>query len=419
MGIPYLFASIIKNNRKITRKVEKLKVDFFAVDMNCLIHHYLNPENPIDSVITGIKKVLEIVEASTIYFAFDGLVPLAKIVQQRYRRFKISEESFDKRQISPDTPYMRNLELRIKKEFPHIKSSPTQLEGEGEHKIFLELKELPEEQRKSICIYGLDADLILLSLCHINLGKIQLLREQETDFINVDILELKNNLPIDSKQFIYLSVLCFGNDFMSNLGIFSLREHGYERALEFYRLSGEPDLVNEDGRQQFLEYCANKESELLIKIINKRNLIFEKSVCSSDSLEIIRKYNLHVLDGVLNSEKVVEAFWKTFDWTIQYFFNNIPLNWEWYYSYPDSPLIQDIIQYPESQIGESKLNFKIVDQLQFILPSTTLNLINKRRKFKDEFYSETRDLWLKKYDWEMKPRISLPWKNLTEVKRIS
>jgi 5'-3' exonuclease len=406
MGIPFLFASLIKNHPSIIKT--RPKADYFAIDMNCLIHHFLDPENPLESVIQGFKQILlEIpTEYKDIFIAFDGLVPLAKIVQQRYRRFRKDDESFDKRQISPDTPYMRSLEFRLKEEFPEIRISPTQEPGEGEHKIFLDMNFL-ELQNKNIIIYGLDADLILLSL-----------QRQENIFLMrdgyLDIQELKKVLPLDSEQFLYLSVLCFGNDFMPNLGMFSLREHGYDRCIYMYEKSGKPDLRCEEGRLQFLDFSAKEEILILKKIIKNRGNFHEKFFSEPFS----RKYNLHILDGVLNPEPVIEAFWKTFDFTMEYFLTNKVKNWEWYYPYPDAPLIQDIISYDESFCEKKELNFRICNQLQFILPSKTLKLIGRRAIFKDEIYTETRNPWLKKYDWEMKPRISLPWV-LTEVKRIS
>jgi 5'-3' exonuclease len=406
MGIPFLFASLIRKHPSIIKL--RPTADYFAIDMNCLIHNFLDPSKPIESVIQGLKQILEEInlEYKHIFIAFDGLVPLAKMVQQRYRRFREDNDQFDKRQISPDTPYMRILESKIKEEFPEIRISTTQEAGEGEHKIFLDLNSL-ELKNKNVIIYGLDADLILLSLQRPE--NIFLMRDGY-----LDIQELKKSLPIDSEQFLYLSVLCFGNDFMPNLGMFSLREHGYDRCLYMYKEAGSPDLRNEVGRLLFLYVCEQQEIQVIKKMISKRGKFHEKFFSEPFS----RKYNLHILDGVLNAEPVVEAFWKTFDFTINYFLTNKVKNWEWYYPYPDAPLIQDIISYEESICETKDLTFRICHQLQFILPSKTLKLIGRRTLFKDEIYTETREAWLKKYDWEMKPRISLPW-TLTEIKRIS
>ena len=139
MGIPFYFATLIKNHVGICSSViEKQYVDFFGIDFNCLIHQYLNDDDPINSVINALQHILDhICTGNTVYIAMDGLVPYGKMVQQRYRRFKIKEESgFDRNQISPDTPYMRELEQKIRSKFPTIILSTTQEQGEGEHKIF-------------------------------------------------------------------------------------------------------------------------------------------------------------------------------------------------------------------------------------------------------------------------------------------
>jgi 5'-3' exonuclease len=159
----------------------------------------------------------------------DGLVPYGKIVQQRYRRMRIKESGiFDRNQISPDTPYMRELEQALRARFPYAIISGTNLEGEGEHKMIIELKKLTPERRRSICVYGLDADLILIALQHHKLSdphKFHLLREsaefndpklKTAEFASLNIWNLLKELPLRIDQYIALSILCFGNDFMPN-----------------------------------------------------------------------------------------------------------------------------------------------------------------------------------------------------------
>ena len=134
MGIPFYFASLVRNHAGITHVVrELLDIDFLGIDFNCLIHRYLDPKDPINSVIKALEHILKhTCRAKKVYIAFDGLVPYGKIVQQRYRRFRIkeSEEVFDRNQISPNTPYMKLLEEAIKAKFPEILVSPTQDAGE-------------------------------------------------------------------------------------------------------------------------------------------------------------------------------------------------------------------------------------------------------------------------------------------------
>ena len=208
MGIPFYFASLIRNHPGITRIARDLQVDVLGIDFNCLIHRYLHVTDPIKSVLDALDHILKhTCRAKKVIIALDGLVPYGKIVQQRYRRFRIKDsEAFDKNQISPDTPYMRALEEEIRRRFPDVQLSPTQEPGEGEHKIFQEIKKIPEADRKSICIYGLDADLILLSLFNHKLSaELTLLREsgefndpslKQAEFSLLDIQKLILTLPM-------------------------------------------------------------------------------------------------------------------------------------------------------------------------------------------------------------------------------
>ena len=382
-----------------------------------LIHRYLKDDDPINSIIQSLKSILDhVCSANEIFIAMDGLVPYGKMVQQRYRRFKIKEQEFDRNQISPDTPYMRKLEQAIRTNFPSILLSPTQEAGEGEHKIFIEMR---KKKRESVCIYGLDADLILLSMFNSS-PNFTLLREssefgdESTEFSLLSIPKLAEQLPIPVEQYLPLCILCFGNDFMPNIGMFSLREDGYARALDLLQKSN-ADLNTEDGRFTFLNLAKSIEIKTLQERIKLRRRPYETAILGKDTHSFSRKYGLHILDGVRNMEPVVEAFWKTFHWTIHYFKTNEVLDWNWVYPYADSPLVQDIIEYYESTPIISELNYTITNQLQFILPSKSLRLAKRRVLFVDEFYDESRLQWMKRHEWEVKPYISLPWTNVTSV----
>lgn len=427
MGIPFYFASLVKSHKRIVEPVKKnlpIEVDVLGVDFNCLIHRYLKDEDPVKSVVDAFEYILKYVCcAKHVIIALDGLVPYAKIVQQRYRRMRTKEEGsgpFDRNQISPDTPYMRELEQALAARFPYAHLSGTTVPGEGEHKLILEISKLPEDTRRSVCIYGLDADLILICLEHSTLSKnMYLLREsaefndpklKEAEFATMNIQSLLAQLPLPINQYMALSILCFGNDFMPNLGIFSLREDGYQRALEFYELSGSPDLTTSSGRLQFLKYAGSKEMEVFKQRISIRKRPEERSILGKTPSLVSKKYGLHNLDGVTNMRPVVEAFWKTFQWTTYYFANSIPNNWGWVYPYADAPLISDILKFDDSiSLENTTLNFSINNQLQFIMPESSLRKCKRRVLFADELHSETRNPWMKRHDWEMKPRISLPW----------
>lgn len=433
MGIPFYFASLIKSHRGITRPVkQRLDVDVLGVDFNCLIHRYLKEETPIQSVVDAFEHIVnEICRPKHLLIAIDGLVPYAKIVQQRYRRMRKPDNAtsvFDRNQISPGTPYMKELEQALRERFPLATISGTNEEGEGEHKIFHMIRNLPESERKNVSIYGLDADLILICLQHSNVSQtMTLLRESgefndpklaEAEFSILNIQALLKEIPLPIDQYIALSILCFGNDFMPNLGMFSLREGGYERALEIYEKAGNPNLLEFEGRDTFLEIAEQQEMNIFKERITLRKRPEEKGVFGRDGTNFERQYYLHILDGVSDTSKVVDAFWKTFHWTLHYFTTNSPLNWDWVYPYPDAPLITSIMKHPETSIQKGEKTFGVAQQLQFILPSRSIRTAKKLMKFPDEIYTETRHPWMKRHEWEMKPRISLPWNptlHLTEV----
>ena len=427
MGIPFYFASLIKSHRGITRIVKHMEVDVLGIDGNCLIHRYLKSENPIQSVLDAIECITQLCVSKHVIVAMDGLVPYAKIVQQRYRRMgKKLEDIFDRNQISPGTPFMKELEQGIRARFPLFQLSSTAEPGEGEHKLFQLLRPLKPD---TVCIYGLDADLILLCLQrHDMCRELTLLREsgefndpklKEAEFALLSIPLLKQSLGIDVDQYMAMSILCFGNDFMPNLGMFSLREDGYSRALHIYENCGKPNLLTFEGRDVFLQAAGKEELAVLKERIKLRKIPHEKAILGKGDLLLSKRYGLHILDGVQDMKPVVEAFWRTFHWTLFYFQTNEVLDWDWYYPYPDAPLIQDILKEDETEFVQKKdLSFTIADQLSFILPAKSLRIAKRKVVFPVETYEKTREVWLKRHDWECDPRISLPWhpsQSLTEI----
>jgi 5'-3' exonuclease len=172
------------------------KPTHFWVDFNCMIYHcirYSGISNPyggeetriqwenetIETVCKYMKKLVELVEPTEqVFIGVDGVVPMAKIQQQRLRRFKSvwtaseevrigvrsSEPRWDTNSITPGTAFMERLGTALhaipSKDIKWIVSA-TDEPGEGEHKL---IKQLQKINGGSHVIYGLDADLIVLSL---------------------------------------------------------------------------------------------------------------------------------------------------------------------------------------------------------------------------------------------------------------
>ena len=409
MGIPYYVASLIRNHKHIQKNLGggKLKIDILAIDFNCFIHHALKPENPIGSVVVALHELLtNVVDAKRVYVAFDGLVPYAKMVQQRYRRMRRQErQEFDKHQISPGTPFMRELSRTLKFMFRDVIVSDTLEPGEGEHKIFTWLRTLPAEQRKEVCIYGLDADLVVIALAQSHLANIQLLREtQEHGVSTISISELEKVLPLEKDVFVKMSIMCFGNDFMPNLGLFSLRENGYARAIYY---------SNRDDADK-------DEMKILMKMAKPEN----RHILSPDGHALESRMATQLMDGVLDWEPVCYAFWKTYAWVYHYFTTSEILDWEWYYPYPEAPLLSTLEDFERPILFEWKNpspTMTVEDQLQFILPEHSLSKTGIPVKFPDELYdeeTENRHPWLRRFAWECDPFVSLPFRTLTSVNEV-
>jgi 5'-3' exonuclease len=399
MGIPFYVASLLRTHKHIQKPCSRIDADVFALDFNCFIHKYLKAENPVGSIVVALEDMMKtMVHAKRVYVAFDGLVPYAKIVQQRYRRMRRQEPTdFDKHQISPGTPFMKDLADTLRFLYPNVVISDTLEPGEGEHKMFRWFRTIPESERKTICIYGLDADLVLISIAQSHLGDIHLLRETEEGFATISVSAVKKVLPLEPEKYVRMAVQCFGNDFMPAIGMFSLREDGYTRALYY---ADKPT-------------ASRDEKRILIKRAKDR----DHAIVAPDGHALESRFSVHCMDGVLDWEPVVYAFWKTFEWTYHYFTTSEVLDWNWYYPYAEAPLMETLDAYdrPTSFTWDHPVpTYTLKDQLQFILPEKSL--LDIEQKYPDELYdeeTETRHPWMKRFAWECDPWVSLPWELTT------
>ena len=401
MGIPYFVASLAKTNRGLIQPVRgHITTDVLLIDLNCFLHRYLDDSNPYPSIVKAIGDLLELVHAKTVVACLDGMAPYAKQVQQRFRRMRKSGASeFDRHQMSPETPWMRGL-------LEHLPASwivsGTDEPGEGEHKIFKWLRKNPQ---KTGILYGLDADLVLLSLANANLCQLKLLREKnefqnilsrDAEWGTLDINELLRSLPVPVDQFIEIAVTCWGNDFLPPIAMFSLREEGYARALQYKGISKE---------------AAAAEHQFLTKRIQQRARPDEQGMLGN----LEDRMAIQLFDGIRDWRAVADAYWKTVNWTLHYFKTNEVLDWTWYYPYPEAPLVSILRKYPPSRIvwTQNPIPFHVGNQLQFILPQAALRRAKRRVMFPDELYDEEspdmRIPWMRRHAWEARPRISLPW----------
>ena len=213
MGIPSYFSHIVKEYRHIIKDMKSLRqINNFYLDSNSLIYDAVknNPtydktkhkeyENELMNMVCDkIDFYVDTLQPSDrVFIAFDGVAPVAKLSQQRDRRYKswytsqiqrdlegvAYKESWNTSAITPGTEFMKNLNTHVTEYYEKKNKNPisnvapkyivssSMESGEGEHKIFEYIRKYPEYHNSpdtTTLIYGLDADLIMLTLNHLHI----------------------------------------------------------------------------------------------------------------------------------------------------------------------------------------------------------------------------------------------------------
>lgn len=463
MGVPGLFSSLVKANPEIIKKtIENNESNntslpnHFYLDFNCAIYCAFNNNSSIkteESLIIYTVEYLEtlcktISNLELIYIALDGVPVFGKCVQQRNRRFhsicrknrstKINEtfgsetdkssvnNNIDLNCITPGTPFMYDLSLAIRKaiaQSPIFKNktvifSDSSVPKEGEHKLMHHIREAKhlaidgnEKERllygteHNTVIYGMDADLLFLSLI-LHLPNVYLFREapefgkfavrNESDkFLFMDITVLSDTiiedfkfynptLDIDKKDryiddYAFLGML-LGNDFMPKNHWYSIHEGGYERFISAYFQNhnhSEKFLVDRQSLQINTEMLCdiwyiikNQEQEAIVKLFEKRkkarpyitaemtererqqtlsdfyplqHLYVEQEIAPAKPNWKPRYYKIcfNMEYSPSNIQMATQAYLKTLVWNFLYYFDEAP-SWDWYYPFDYAPTFADI-----------------------------------------------------------------------------
>ncbi|XP_050708654.1 5'-3' exoribonuclease 1-like isoform X2 [Eriocheir sinensis] len=214
MGVPKFYRWISERYPCLSEVVKEYQIpefDNLYLDMNGIIHicshpndndpHFrISEEKMFKDIFHYIEVLFRLVQPRKVFFmAVDGVAPRAKMNQQRSRRFRSAraaidaekkaqergevlptEERFDSNCITPGTDFMERLDGQLQyfvtskvsqdKMWQDCKIiySGHQTPGEGEHKIMEYIrftKSSPDYNPNTRhCLYGLDADLIILGL---------------------------------------------------------------------------------------------------------------------------------------------------------------------------------------------------------------------------------------------------------------
>ena len=448
MGIPAFFSFIVKNHPTIIKEYFKdvLMVDNLYIDGNSIVYDAYNKMDfdkltesvavsIIKSVILKIEEYISIINPSkTVIIAFDGVAPVAKLEQQRSRRYKSwyqneitrmifkkeKDDSWNTTAITPGTKFMAELNDNVSKHFnsdsfarlnvQDIIVSGSNKVGEGEHKIFDYMRmNLEKHSNQTTIIYGLDADLIMLSINHLSIcPNIYLFREtphfiQSIDsslkpdanyFLDIpeltkEIVKNMNNereLTLEqqkNKVFDYI-FLCFflGNDFLPHFPAINIRTGGVDKLINAYKATiGDTNDYITDGKtinwnnvRKVVKFLADLEEEFIIKEHRSRNSKEKRLMPENTPEEKFKKF-----EATPVYERDMEKYINPVkpNWQARYYnglfgFNNntqeieihnVAVNylqglewtmkyyttgcpdWRWKYKYNYPPLLKDLINY--------------------------------------------------------------------------
>ena len=481
MGIPSYFSYIIKNYTNIIRKFEHCeKMDHLFMDCNSIIYdsYYELEDNykktPFDIsnienkiIERVIEKITEIIlfisPLKSVYITFDGVAPFAKMNQQRSRRYKTAfmnnilnkQKIWNTSEITPGTQFMKLLSRIITSHFQKITNikiliSCSNEPGEGEHKLFKYIRD-NDCSTDIMSIYGLDSDLIMLSIFHRQFTKnIFVFREapnfktvlsssfdkKEYLFMDIDLLcnsirnEMNNGKSNETCIYDYV-FMCFllGNDFLPHFPSLNIRTYGFQILLDIYfKVIGKYDdrcFINNGEIQWkwvhlFLNEIAKNEKQYILnetlsrdkmdnriwsantteeieQLITNVPIIYrqaEKYICPQEIGWEKRYYR--ILEGIVEDDEVKrmsERYMEGLEWVYKYYTKDC-VDWLWRYKYENAPLMKDIIKHMKSskEYKWSEERISEEEQLKYVLPDPN--------KLKNEYK------WTyKRYFWEAHPKL--------------
>jgi 5'-3' exonuclease len=453
MGIPSYFSYIVKNHRNIIKKIKhKTKVHYFFLDSNSIVYdclykmdmlydsskHNEYEAKLIQNTMEKIDEYIKIVNPkSGVFISFDGVAPVAKLEQQRTRRhkslleYKLNKElnpefkeTWDKISITPGTEFMNKLNKSLHDYFKptnssgfnnislpskFVKISDSSEVGEGEHKIFEFMRTYKKELKdKSMVVYGLDADLIMLGINHLSISNQLYLFRETPEFIKsvdsslepnenymVYLNELANGIVFHMKDIRKVSqsnvspnlikdymFLCFmlGNDFLPHFPAVNIRTLGVEILMSAYKkvLGRSKKTIINDNKIQWsilskvIEYLAENEHENFKREQELRERLSKRKYPSNNYKEQMMKYNmipmcnrdieeyinvnkthweeryynklLHCEYNQHNIKKICLNYLEGLEWTFNYYSGNT-IDWNWKYNYHYPPLLKDLNKY--------------------------------------------------------------------------
>ncbi len=370
MGVERFFSSV-KNDFNIIKNTSKpyikLEGKHLFIDFNSIVHvlsahmistinncikkqkescpfNFDSSDNFENNLLKEINNYLiDLIDGNvnsknleTIYMAIDGVPTMAKISEQKKRRYmgsmisfltekKEAEFSWSKNNISPGTSFMKllqenlksnSLKERIEKICPRLKNliiSDTSSPGEGEMKIINYIKKNLNKSNDKIIVYSPDSDMIILLM----------MLENDLTILRYDQQKSVLDDRIDGKIYNILNVNNFSdvliNHIKSRIKHINIHKRNIINDIIFiFTIFGddflpklEPFRVNTDIFTIIDYYLANfivngyilEKINNVISIRNNSLLNFFKILSKQELLFLKRNSNNHIYSNFNKIEK--------------------------------------------------------------------------------------------------------------------
>jgi 5'-3' exoribonuclease 1 len=392
MGIPSYFSYIIRKHPYIITRLQQ--ADNLYLDSNSIIYDMVaslevcTEEILAKAVCEKIDYYLKLINPKRVIIAFDGVPPMAKIKQQRERRYKswiMPSKSckWNTLQITPGTSFMTYLDRALNKHFAnyapnyeHFQLSTSVEAGEGEHKIFAHIRSHPELHRScKTLVYGLDSDLIVLGLNHLQYGEIRLLREAPAFMLDdrelhvLDLPKLAEGIceiigPTKLPDYIFMTLL-LGNDFMPHFPALNLRTNGFDTLLKTYTSCMSPTQhlfdkeIQWDQVARFIKLLGTREHSIMVKEYLARNKLKVDTSTEEKkemNLPLLQREMEHTICPIrpgwekryydtlfkeTNIEVICKNYTDMLQWNMQYYTTGC-MDWSIKYKYMYPPLLTDL-----------------------------------------------------------------------------
>jgi 5'-3' exonuclease len=248
-----------------------------------------------DQVIDATSKLIldvikEINPQDFLGIYFDGIPPIAKVVEQRARRYEMSLDpgTFNKAKITIGTAFLRLVTERVLKELAenevwlpkHIEVSTQSEPGEGEHKLANRIRDHDNMKPGAKVIVSDDGDVLIMSLLN-GFREAYIYVDHQSPRARHGLVSVASvaervvtrlqNTPTAIQDFCAMVILSGGNDFMPLIQSARDRRNIMQDLLDMYPtvLRRQPLMTNQGReivwssvRSLIMQLAANEERNL-------------------------------------------------------------------------------------------------------------------------------------------------------------